>query len=78
MRFDATPGMTIDELSDLVVEEARWKLHAIDLANAIETSGITADDCRAVETVYALAGQAGSYRIVDAMRYLRAWLEAAP
>ena len=45
------------------------------LAGALRTSGITADDCRAVEMLYALAGQAGSHRIVEAMRYLRAWIE---
>lgn len=59
----------------------KWKKEqeqARKLVDALRTSGITADDCRAVETVYALAGQAGSYRIVEAMRYLRAWLEAAP
>lgn len=45
------------------------------MAGALRTSGITADDCRAVEMLYSLAGQAGSHRIVEAMRYLRAWLE---
>lgn len=45
------------------------------LTGALRTSGITADDCRAVEMLYSLAGQAGSHRIVEAMRYLRAWIE---
>lgn len=45
------------------------------LAGELRTSGITADDCRAVEMSYSLAGQAGSHRIVEAMRYLRAWIE---
>jgi hypothetical protein len=47
------------------------------LADALRASGITADDCRAVETIYAVAGHVGSYRIVEAMRYLAAWLREA-
>jgi len=48
------------------------------LAAALRTSGITADDCRAVETLYAVAGHSGSHRIVQAMRYLRTWIERRP
>jgi chromosome segregation ATPase len=47
------------------------------LADALRTSGITTDDCRAVETIYAVAGHVGSHRIVEAMRYLAAWLKDA-
>jgi hypothetical protein len=52
----------------------REHARAEQLVAAIRTSGITSDDCRAVEALYALAGQAGSHRIVEAMRYLRVWL----
>lgn len=49
------------------------------LVDALRASGITTDDCRAVEMIYAVAGHAGSYRIVEAMRCLRTWLvEGAP
>ena len=47
------------------------------LADALRTARITADDCRAVETLYAVAGHAGSHRIVEAMRYLGAWIKEA-
>jgi chromosome segregation ATPase len=48
------------------------------LVDALRASGLTTDDCRAVETLYAVAGHAGSHRIVEAMRYLGAWLRALP
>jgi hypothetical protein len=47
------------------------------LVDALRTSNITADDCKAVETLYAVAGHAGSHRIVEAMRYLGAWIKDA-
>jgi hypothetical protein len=52
----------------------RDRERAEQLVAALRASGITSDDCRAVETLYALAGQTGSHRIVEAMRYLRVWL----
>jgi hypothetical protein len=55
----------------------KWKKEreqAGTLVDALRSSGLTTDDCRAVETIYAVAGHVGSHRIVEAMRYLRAWL----
>jgi Ribonuclease G/E len=52
---------------------------ARNLVDALRSSGLTTDDCQAVETIYAVAGHVGSHRIVEAMRYLRAWIvEAKP
>jgi molybdopterin/thiamine biosynthesis adenylyltransferase len=56
-------------------DEAR---KARTLADALRASAITVEDCRAVETLYAVAGQRGSHRIVQSMRYLGAWLGALP
>ena len=54
---------------------AKQRESAEKLVSALVTSGLTAEDCRAVETLYALANQKGSHRIVEAMRYLRVWIE---
>lgn len=49
----------------------RDRERAEQLVAALRTSGITSDDCRAVEMLCALHG---SRRMVEAMRYLRVWL----
>jgi len=58
-------------------EHAAKRDAALRLADALLASGISIDDCRSVEMVYALAGQSGSHRIVEAMLYLQAWLRGA-
>jgi hypothetical protein len=66
--------------TDQAIGERAMREHAVKreaamrLADALLTSGISIDDCRSVEMLYAVAGQAGSHRIVEAMRYLQAWL----
>ena len=59
----------------------KWKRdqeQARKLVDSLRASGITVEDCRAVETIYAVAGHVGSHRIVEAMRYLGAWLRETP
>lgn len=46
------------------------------LTDALRASGITQDDARSVEMLYAVAGQQGSHRIVSAMRAIGVWLRA--
>lgn len=44
------------------------------LGDALRASGINAADARAVQALYATAGQSGSHRIVSALRAVEAWL----
>lgn len=46
------------------------------LCDALRASSISADDALAVQTLYAIAGQSGSHRIVSAMRAIEAWIRA--
>lgn len=43
------------------------------LGDALRASGINAADALAVQTLYAIAGQSGSHRIVSALRALETW-----
>jgi len=63
--FDA---QEMDKLTRKVSRDLR-------LADALRTSGINAADSAAVQTLYAVAGQAGSHRIVSAMRAIETWLK---
>lgn len=44
------------------------------LGDALRASGINAADALAVQALYATAGQAGSHRIVSALRAVETWL----
>lgn len=44
------------------------------LGDALRASGINAADAIAVQALYAVAGHAGSHRIVSALRAVEAWL----
>lgn len=55
-------------------ERARRERLDMQLTDSLRSSCITRDDARAVQTLYAVAGQAGSHRIVSAMRAIEAWL----
>lgn len=44
------------------------------LGDALRASGINVADARAVQTLYAIAGQSGAHRIVSALRAMEAWL----
>jgi hypothetical protein len=45
------------------------------LGDALRASGVNAADALSVQALYAVAGQAGSHRIVSAMRAVEDWLK---
>lgn len=63
------------ELDRLRAEHAKRELDS-RLGDALRASGISVDDALAVQTLYAIAGQSGSHRIVSALRAVEAWLRS--